>query len=544
MAEAFGLPAGTFELDLKQMYVTDSSEMRKADQLMISEYGFPGLLLMETAGRKAAEWILAHCPKVKSIFILAGPGNNGGDGLVIARYLHQAGRKVEILLSNDPKNYQGDALSNWKALQGSQIPVHQWPCTLPLKMRKRPEACIVIDALLGTGITDKLRGTVAEIIAAVAQCHVSTIAIDLPSGLSADTGERINTPLKAEATLTFQCPKLCHYITPAAECCGDVVTLDIGIWPKVLQDLGIRRFLLDQEVCCGLYRQRPSTGHKGTFGHALLVGGSKAYAGAIALSGMAALQSGAGLASIFTTESARCAVLQDHPELMVRSWGDLQTEWLTAAAVPSLTEFMQGKSALAVGPGLGNEPETCNFLQALLQAWGRPLVIDADALNILSSEPELWRYVPQGSILTPHPGEMARLLPGRDVHNRRLEAAEFLAQQKQVIVVLKGAGTVVAFPDGKTYINTSGNAGMATGGAGDVLTGMIVGLLAQGYTPAQATLLGVHWHGRAGDFAAAMAGAPQAVTASVIAAQIGFAIGVTERKVNHGIRTSGKETGA
>lgn len=513
------------------MCLSNSSEIRKADQAMIQDHGFPGLLLMETAGRKGAEWILSHCSELKSIFILAGPGNNGGDGLVIARYLQQAGRKVEILLSHDPQNYQGDALVNWKALQGLDIPVHQWPCALPAKMRKRPEGCLVVDALLGTGITDKLRGPVAEMIEAVAPLRINTFAIDLPSGLSADTGERFNTPLKAEATLTFQCPKICHYVTPAADDCGAVYVLDIGILPKVMAGLGIRRFLLDEALCCQFYQKRPEAGHKGTFGHAALVGGSKAYAGAIALSGMAALQSGAGLSSVFTTESARCAVYQGRPELMVRSFGTAENEWLTAAAMPALTEFLKGKSSLAVGPGLGNEPETCNFLQGLLQAWNRPLVIDADALNILSSEPELWRYVPQGSILTPHPGEMARLLPGRDVHNRRIECAEFLAELKQVIVVLKGKGTIVAFPDGKTYVNSSGNSGMATGGAGDVLTGMLTGLLAQGYTPEQSATMGVYLHGRAGDFAAAFS--KEGVTASLISERIGAAIGVIERRVNN-----------
>ncbi len=509
------------------MYLSNSSEIRKADQVMISEYGFPSLLLMETAGRKAAEWILSRNIDTQFFLVLAGPGNNGGDGLVIARYLLSAGKKVEILLSHDPEAYQGDALTNWNALQGAKIPIHQWPCELPVKIRKRPEQCLVIDALLGTGIHSELRGPVAEIIQTLAQHPIRIVAIDLPSGLNADTGQMINSTLKAAATLTFQCPKICHYVTPAADACGEIVTLDIGIWPEVMAGLGIRRFLLDEALCCSIYKKRPAEGHKGTFGHALVVGGSKAYAGAVALSGMAVLQAGAGLSTVFTTESARCAVYQGRPELMVRSFGTPETEWLTAAALPALLPLLQGKSALAVGPGLGNEPETCNFLQGLLQAWNRPLVLDADALNILSSEPELWRYVPQGSILTPHPGEMARLLPGRDVHNQRIAVAEFLAQQKQVIVVLKGKGTVVALPDGKTYVNTSGNSGMATGGAGDVLTGLLVGLLAQGYTPEQAALMGVYLHGRAGDFAAAFS--KEGVTATLISDRIGAAIGKIER---------------
>ncbi len=491
---------------------------------MMEEFQFPGLLLMEAAGRQCAEWILRRYPATHLYYVLAGPGNNGGDGLVIARYLAGAGKAVEILFSGDPNDLVGDAAVNWNALKGSGVSMRTWPCEIPALLLERPQDCLVIDALLGTGIQSTLRGSVAAIIAQFATLSIPTVAIDLPSGLNADTGLQLNTVLPAAATLTFQCPKVCHYVYPAAGNCGEVVTFDIGIWPQVIAGLGIRRRLIDDGLCRELYRHRATDGHKGTFGHALLVGGSKAYAGAIGLCGLAALQVGAGLSTVFTTESARCAVFDGRPELMVRAVGDSTTCWLDSSALPALKASLAGKSALALGPGLGNESATCDFVQGLLQAWARPLVIDADGLNVLSSEPELWRYVPQGSILTPHPGEMARLMPGFDVRNQRLEAAEKLAAQKQVIVVLKGVGTVVAMPDGKTYVNTSGNEGMATGGAGDVLTGMLAGLLAQGYAPEAATLLGVYLHGRAGDLCAQAAGATEAVTASGIARHIGQAI--------------------
>jgi NAD(P)H-hydrate epimerase len=214
---------------------------------------------------------------------------------------------------------------------------------------------------------------------------------------------------------------------------------------------------------------------------------------------------------------------------MVKAWGTQDTAWLSAEALPDFKDASRGKHALAIGPGLGNEPETCTFMQGVLQAWAQPLVIDADGLNMLSSEPELWRHVPQGSILTPHPGELARLLPGRDVHHERLELAEHLARQKQVIVVLKGKGTVIAFPDGNTYVNTSGNAGMATGGSGDVLTGMLAALLAQGYPPPSAALLGVFLHGLAGDICAEATGSQESVTASGILAAIGAAFQALHR---------------
>lgn len=503
--------------------LSNSQQIRKADQQMIDVHAFPGVLLMETAGRKCAEWILSHRPAAHLYYVLVGPGNNGGDGLVIARYLQAAGKPVELLFATDPAAFSGDAAIQWGALKGSGIVQHHWPCALPPLLATQAEDCLLIDALLGTGAQAPLRGPIAEIVAECARLHVPTVAIDLPSGLSADTGASDGNLLQAQATLTFQCPKICHYVYPAAKCCGEIVVLDIGIWPEVMRNLGIRRYVLEADLGRVLYRQRAGDGHKGTFGHVLCVGGSKPYAGAIALTGMAALQGGAGLSTVFTTETGRCAVYPGRAELMVVAAGHPDAEWLDATALPALQAAMAGKTALVVGPGLGNAAPTCNFLQGLLQAWGRPLVIDADGLNILSSEPELWRWVPQGSILTPHPGEMARLLPGAPVQAQRLEVAERLARDKQVIVVLKGAGTIVAMPNGKTYVNTSGNDGMATGGAGDVLTGLLGALLAQGYAPEEAALLGVFLHGCAGDRAATALGAREAVTASAIAAQIGHA---------------------
>jgi ADP-dependent NAD(P)H-hydrate dehydratase / NAD(P)H-hydrate epimerase len=509
---------------LLKMMIANTSQIRKADAMMISEYAFPSLLLMETAGRKAAEWLLQHRPETYIYYVLIGPGNNGGDGLVIARYLHAAGKTVQMLLSADPAQFKGDALLQWHALQGAGVYHRIWPCSLEGTLQGRPQDYLLIDTLLGTGVQAELRGSVAEIIAEFARFKIPTIAIDMPSGLNADTGECRNEVLPAQATLTFQCPKVCHVVHPAAASCGEIVTLDIGIWPSVMLKLGIQRFLLDADMCRHLYQQRPADGHKGTFGHALSVGGSKAFAGAIALTGMAALQAGAGLSTVFTTETARCAVYAGHAELMVATADLPDAAWLEADALPALLAKLSSKNALALGPGLGNEAPTCDFVKGLLQAWGRPLVIDADGLNVLSSEPELWRYVPQYSILTPHPGEMARLMPWHDVKLQRIETAEHLAAEKQVIVILKGAGTIVALPSGKTYVNTTGNDGMATGGAGDVLTGMLVGLLAQGYTPEVAARLGVYLHGRAGDLCRDLLGAAEAVTASGIAGQIGRAI--------------------
>ena len=507
-----------------QSYIANAKEIRKADQIMISEYDFPGLLLMESAGKQCADWILQHFPEKQLYVVLAGPGNNGGDGLVIARFLSNAGKVVVLLHSHDADRYQGDAKTNWEALKGAGIQIEKLPYEIPKALYGAAQNCLVIDALLGTGIKNELQGQIAELISTFQEIKAPIVAIDLPSGLDADTGEAVNQPLRAMATLTFQLPKVCHWVEPAASYCGDIVCFDIGIWPHVTESLAIKRALITSEYCRSLLKKRPKDGHKGTFGHGMVVGGSKAYPGAVALSGMATLQVGAGLATIFTTASARCAVYQDRPELMVNAWGKGDEAWLTKDAIGLLEESLAGKAAIAVGPGMGNEPESAELLQSLLKKWSKPLVIDADGLNQIASAPELWAEVSQWSILTPHPGEMKRLMPGFDVNNRRLEAAEKLSQQKQVIVVLKGAGTIVAMPNGRSFVNPTGNAGMATGGSGDVLTGVILGLLAQGYSPEDASTLGVYLHGLAGDLCAVEQGAAEAVTASGILGKLGAAL--------------------
>lgn len=494
------------------MRLANSSQIRRADQIMIEEMDFPGVLLMETAGRKSAEFILAQYPD-REIVILTGPGNNGGDGLVIARYLSLAGKKVQVWLSRNPDEYQGDARINFFALLGSDVEVDEW------NQQNLPPEALLIDALLGTGISASLRGTIAEMVAQYASHPGPVIAIDLPSGLDANTGHVLNAVIPAEQTLTFQVPKICHAVTPAATHCGQTHVLDIGIWPSVMEQLGIQRTWLHPVWCQQHLKSRPLASHKGSFGHALLIGGSSRYAGAIALAGHAALHCGAGLASILGSPESRQASLALGPEVIVQchSEGMLQPEDVELAL-----EFARGKT-IGIGPGMEQEPAVLGFLEAFLAAQDKPLVLDADALNLLAGHPALMDSIPPNSILTPHPGEMKRLTGRDDVNDFRLEITEELAQLTGCIVVLKGAGTVIAAPDGHTWVNPTGNPGMATGGSGDVLTGILTSLLAQGYAPAVAAALGVFLHGRAGDIAARQFG-QAGVTAGRILQALGPAV--------------------
>ncbi|RMG69110.1 MAG: NAD(P)H-hydrate epimerase, partial [Bacteroidetes bacterium] len=424
------------------MLLAQTAQIREADRIQIEDRNLPGILLMEQAGRLSAEAIRARYPERRSALILAGPGNNGGDGLVIARYLLLAGWEVQVLLSHDPARYAGDALINYRIIAELPVPLLRYEeedlDEVLASFRQPP---VLVDALLGTGIRSELRGPVAEILAALRGTPLPVVAIDLPSGLSADTGEAINEVLPADFTLTFQLPKVCHHVTPAALACGEVVVLDIGIWPEVIVQLGIRREVLD--LACGRawYRPRRRDGHKGSYGHALLVGGSRPMAGAMVLSSEAALAGGAGLVTVLAPGSVRLPLLAQAPELMCRAFGDEACVRLDEAAVGLFDEALRGKAAVAIGPGLGTHPDTGAFLESILPRVQVPLVLDADALNLLAEHPHWWATLPEATILTPHPGEMKRLTGLANVNTRRLEAAERLATDRNAIVILKGAGT-------------------------------------------------------------------------------------------------------
>lgn len=503
------------------MYLANTDQIRMADQQMIEGRGFPGILLMEAAGRKSAEYILTHFPEYSHYLILCGPGNNGGDGLVIARYLKWAGKSVEILLSHPAENYQGDAKANWEALQPFEVPSSNWDAAKPPII---PQNTLLVDALLGTGIASGLRGAPAEIIAYFRPMGLPCVAVDLPSGLSADTGKMLNEPIPALATITFQVPKICHFTTPASVPCGKIVVADIGITPAVMANLGIRRKLITPDQLTTL--SRPKDGHKGTFGHTLLVGGSTEMPGSIAMSAQAALHAGAGLSTSAIPAGAAFGFWnQCMPEIMAKPYGSAETHQLDGEAAAWLTDHLKGKNAIAIGPGLGQSQGTRAFLSTYfpIHPASIPLVLDADALNLLAEKDADWNILPPNTIITPHPGEMMRLAGNEEVKTNRMEVAEAFAKEKNVIVILKGQGTIIAFPDGNTWVNPTGNPGMGTAGSGDVLTGTLAGLLAQGYSPEQAAISGVYVHGLAGDLAAAQFG-QAGVTATRISSFLGKAM--------------------
>ncbi len=503
-----------------------AEQLRRADQLTCERLALPSLLLMEAAGRASAEFLLKEYAHVPRFVVFCGGGNNGGDGLVVARYLHRAGKDVWVILAADLEALPPDAATNFTVVQRLGVRWTQWDGTLwPELQRHLREGTVAVDALLGLGITGKLRPPVLDIVDRLRGLPLPVVALDLPSGLSADSGAVDSLPLTAQHTLTYGLAKPGLYLSPASAYCGQVHVIDIGLDARVIAEQRITTELIDQAWVKQVHLPRSAVSHKGSFGHVLIVGGSRGKGGAAALAGQAVLEMGGGLATPVVPGAAASAFHRRSLETMSAPYGNERTPELDADAAGLAIGQLAGKAAVVVGPGLGASAHTRAFLAEFLPKVEVPLVLDADALNILADSPELWSVVPRHSILTPHPGEMARLVQqtGQQVQARRLEVAQQLAKARDMIVVLKGAGTVVAHPDRRLLINATGNAGMATAGAGDVLAGAIGGLIAQGYEPLVAAGLGVHLHGRAGDFAAAQFG-QEGVTASKVNRSLGAAL--------------------
>lgn len=482
------------------MYIADSRQIREADRITIQQKGISGEQLMETAGKKSADFILSRFPSHNTFLILAGPGNNGGDGLVIARILASAGKKVQLVLSHPESRFTGDALLNWQRLDLQSVELFRWP-----EAASPTADTVIVDALLGTGIQGEVKDPIHSILEQYRNTVQPIVAIDLPSGLNADTGMVTSIPLKANYTVTFQLTKVCHAVTPACEYCGEVIIADIGIPDDVIQQLGIRRRWTTAKWVRAQHKVREATGHKGSYGHAVFAGGSRGMAGAIALAAYSALHAGAGLSTAFLPGSARAAFYRDTWEAMTVPYGNDDEMELRGSAAEKFLRLVRGKSAAAIGPGMGQSERAYQFLQGVLHQHhllGCPTVLDADALNLLALDEKLWEKLPGIAILTPHPGEMRRLCKDDDVNDHRIEAAEQLASKRKCTVVLKGARTITALRTGDTWINPTGNPGMGTGGAGDVLTGCLTGLLAQGYRLAEAVPMAVYLHGLAGDMAA------------------------------------------
>ena len=487
------------------MDIVTASEIQAMDQATIQEFGIPGRVLMENAGRGAVRSFLEVFGDLsgRRVGVAAGRGNNGGDGFVMARYLAQQGLDVTVFLLADRQMVGGDAAANLALLDLLGVPVVEVPAADAFEGRQDlfQQQHVWIDAIFGTGLNAAVRGLHGQVIDFINASGRPVFAVDIPSGLSADTGQVLGRAVRAEATATFAFAKVGHLLYPGAALTGRLFVVDIGIPPRIARRIGPAQRLLTAAEVRDTLVPRPADAHKGTCGHLLVIAGGTGKTGAAVMSAKAAMRAGAGLVTLGVPASLAAAVESRLLEVMTAPLAESPPGTLGAAALTAVERLYPGKACLAIGPGIGTAEATARLVRAVVRGCPAPVVIDADALNVLAETPQVFDEVRSPLILTPHPGEMARLLGSTTaaVQADRPAAARTLAVRYGLCVVLKGARTVVAAPDGTVWINPGGNPGMASGGMGDVLTGIIAGLAAQGYPPEAVARLGVFLHAEAAD---------------------------------------------
>jgi ADP-dependent NAD(P)H-hydrate dehydratase / NAD(P)H-hydrate epimerase len=499
------------------MKILTSAQMRRIDKVTTERYGIPSLTLMENAGKGVVSFLAERFAPLAQhrIAVLCGRGNNGGDGLVTARLLREWGLTPEVFIFTDPQELKGDAATNYQRLLPSGPPeVIQDPAEWQDASESLAKATLVVDALLGTGLSKPLQGFLLEVVRYINGLSAAKrVAVDLPSGLSADTGELIGECVEACASVTFTAPKYAHVFPPACEKVGEWRVLEIGTPRGALEDdpeLFLR--LTGREDLKWLTAPRKIDSHKGSYGHVLIVAGSVGKTGAAAMAAKAALRAGAGLVTIATPRTALPVVASLGLEWMTAPLPETEdgTVALRSIRDGTLDRLAEGKSVLAIGPGLGNGEETAEFVREAVNHSTLPIVLDADGLNAFAGRMGEIETGARARILTPHPGEMARLVgsTAADVQDHRVEVAREFVRQYKIYLVLKGSRTLICSPDGQVAVNPTGNPGMATGGTGDCLTGLIAGLLAEFSDQPVANVVeaAVYLHGLAGDCAARKVG--------------------------------------
>lgn len=487
------------------MYLVTANEMQQMDRTTIETLGIPGRLLMENAGRGATafflETIYRHAPG--SVGVLAGRGNNGGDGFVMARYLHQKKIPVTVYILADQNRIEGDAATNLSLLKTMGVPIAEVADEERFQAAKTSmiHQQAWIDAILGTGLNSDVRGHLQNAIRFVNQQGRPVFSVDIPSGLNADNGQICGICIKAAATATFGFAKVGHLTYPGRNLTGELKVIEIGIPPSAAKRIGCRQHLITPCSLSSTMPNRSITAHKGNSGHVLILAGSPGKTGAAAMAAMTSMRGGAGLVTLGIPRSLNPLLETLVTEAMTIGLPETDDLSLDEKAVDTILSLLRDKQCLAVGPGIGTHPSTGRLLKRLIEKCLVPMVIDADALNLLASNIPVLLKSKAPIVLTPHPGEMARLAgqTTAEIQADRTEAARSFAQANNVHLVLKGASTVNATPDGTIFVNPTGNPGMAAGGMGDVLTGLIAGLIAQGMEAGEAANAGVFLHGLSAD---------------------------------------------
>lgn len=494
----------TCSTGLAHLPLFTAKQMQLADAAAIKEMGIPGVVLMERAGLGVSEFLLEHFCTHHCFVVLAGQGNNGGDGFVVARHLHQSGAEVVVLAVSDSREYRGDALVNLKILKKMGIAVRHAPSAAQVK-RALDTDCVIIDAIFGTGFSGEPRGRAAQFIRIATDAAARgnpIVAVDIASGVDAATGEVARTVLTADATVTFHVPKVGHFVEPGGYYCGDLILADIGI----PEDAGAvpDHFLADAEEVGMQIPPKMESDNKFSAGRVLVAGGSTGLTGAACMAAEAALRTGAGVVTAAVPASLNLIFEQKLLEVMTVPAADTGDGHLSDKALGQLLSSAAAADCVALGPGIGCRHETESLVEKLLAGSEVPVVLDADGLNAMAGKLARLKRRAGPLVLTPHVGELGRLLgvPAAEVAVRRLHWAKQAAKKSGAIVVLKGSATIVT--DGaRTVINPTGNPGLATAGAGDVLTGIIAALIARGTEPFEAAVAGAYLQGVAADLAAA-----------------------------------------
>jgi hydroxyethylthiazole kinase-like uncharacterized protein yjeF len=505
------------------MKVVTAEQMQELDRKSIEVYRIPGIVLMENAGRGAVEVITNHFPEIqkKTIAIIAGKGNNGGDGFVMARYLLNLGISVKVFLLTDPKSLRGDAEINFNIfhhMKGEIIPV---PSSKDYqKVKKSLENFdLLIDGIFGTGLDAEVRGYYREVIDHLNTLQKPIVAIDVPSGLDADTGKPLGTAVRASLTITFGLPKVGHLVSPGIDYVGSLKIVDIGIPRRLVEEEKIQTHLLEQEpLQKWLSVPRRANTHKGDYGHLLVIAGSIGKTGAAAMACEAALRMGAGLVTLAIPKSLNSIMEVKLTEVMTEPLPETPKQTLSLRAFNTILRLCENKKAVVIGPGIGTYKETQSLILKLIKALDLPIVLDADGLTSLATQPKSLLAAKRPLILTPHPGEMARLIQStvKEVQEDRIGVSKNFSQSHRIYLVLKGHRTLIATPKGEVFINPTGNPGMASGGTGDVLTGMIGGLICQGFDILPSLQMSVYLHGWAGDEVARELGEKSLIATDII----------------------------
>lgn len=516
------------------MILVTAQEMAELDRRTIEEIGIPGVVLMENAARGALAFFEHIVPDLtqRRLVVLAGTGNNAGDGFVLARLLLCRGASVRVVCLRPAERLRGDALINYRILENLGLRPYHWDETADFSSQFATvrDADIIIDAILGTGLSNPVQGLYRDVIEAVNALEKPVLAVDVPSGLDATTGKILGAAVRATATATFGLPKLGQRIAQGDALVGTLHVVDIGIPPHVVASAGIRRWWLEHDTCRQWIQPRPAETHKGRAGHVCVLAGSPGKTGAATLACLGAARVGAGLVTLFIPRSLNPILEVKLTEAMTLPIEETSEQSPAAAAEPEILAFLEGKEVLALGPGISLNEETRRLVLNLIPRSPCPLVLDADALTIVADAQEILQKASIPVIVTPHPGEMARLrhCSVAEVQEDRLRAAQEFSRQHGVIVVLKGHRTVVASPDGRLAVNGSGTPAMASGGMGDVLTGMIAGFVGEGMEPFHAACLGVYIHSKAAEMACQGA-TTRGLLAGDVLEHIPFAIGALER---------------